>query len=220
MTNTLRYPLVLGLISVCSAAGLAFSYALTRDEIARQKLLDRDRGLAAVFGMPFKESDAERPWREVVAAAAAQKGATPAPVFTASDAKTGDTLFAAMGSARGYCSRIDVIVSVNAAGGVNDTARIKAMKVVGQSETPGLGNKSEEPEFQAQFEGLLLGRLELKKGVPYRAAGGADDQPIAAITGATITSNAVLKAVQQAIARIRERAGAASAPRSEGAAQP
>jgi len=219
MTNTVRYPLVLGLISVCSAAGLAFSYALTRDEIARQKRLDRDRGLAAVFGMPFKESDPERPWREV-AATAPQKGATPAPVFVASDPKTGGAMFAAMGSARGYCSRIDVIVSVNAAGGVGDAARIKAMKVVGQSETPGLGNKSEAPEFQAQFEGMLLGRLELKKGVPYRAAGAADDQPIAAITGATITSNAVLKAVQQAIGRIRERAGAAPAPNKRGAAQP
>ncbi|HPD15187.1 MAG TPA: FMN-binding protein [Planctomycetota bacterium] len=219
MTDTVRYPLVLGLISVCSAAGLAFSYSLTRDEIARQKLLDRDRGLAAVFGMPFKESDPTRPWREVSATAPA-KGATPAPVFAASDPKTGNPMFAAMGSARGYCSRIDVIVSVNAAGGVGDAARIRAIKVVGQSETPGLGNKSEEPGFQAQFEGLLLGRLELRKGVPYRAPGAPDDQPIAAITGATITSSAVVKAVQQAIGRIRERAGAAPAPNQEGAAQP
>jgi len=209
MTDTVRYPLVLGLISLCSAAGLAFSYALTRDEIRRQQLLERDRGLAAVFGIEFDENDPERPWHQVSAPAAPDRNAPP-PVFAATDPKTGRTLFAAMGSARGYSSKIEVIVAIDPGKGGPDAARIRAMKVVRQNDTPGLGNRCQEPAFQRQFEGLLLGRLELKKGVPYRQPG--SDQPIAAITGATITSNAVLKAVRRAVERVRQCTAEASKP--------
>ncbi|HUT36816.1 MAG TPA: FMN-binding protein [Planctomycetota bacterium] len=211
MTDTVRYPLVLGLISLCSAASLAFSYALTRDEIRRQQQLDKDRGLAAVFGMEFNEKDKERPWQEVPGPG--QEAGAGQPVFAATEPTTGRALYAATGSARGYSSRVEIIVAVDQ--GVKDSspaAKIKAISVVAQSETPGLGDKCRAPEFQKQFSDLLLGRLELKKGVPYRVPGQADgdQQDIAAITGATITSNAVLSAVRQAIERIRERAAQAA----------
>ncbi|MCI6377360.1 MAG: FMN-binding protein [Clostridiales bacterium] len=64
-----------------------------------------------------------------------------------------------------------------------DGMTIKAMEVGGASfaETPGLGGKAQEPEFTAQFIGKTL---------PLTA----DD--IDAISGATITTNAVLGAVE------------------------
>ncbi|MBM4038515.1 MAG: FMN-binding protein [Planctomycetes bacterium] len=190
MTDTVRYPLVLGLIALASAAALAFSYALTRDEIRRQAALEKDRGLAAVFGLKLDEKAKERPWREE------RPG-----VFAA----TGRALYAATGGARGYSGKVEVIAAVDAAVRTNyDAARVKAMRVIVQTETPGLGDKCRSPEFQKQFEELLLGRLEVKRGAPYRVPGtpGSDQQEIAAITGATITSNAVIAAVQEAIDRI------------------
>ncbi len=201
MTDTVRYPLVLGLIALASAASLAFTYAITRDEIRRQAELEKDRGLAAVFGVELDAKAKERPWRE--------EGPG---VFAA----TGRALYAATGSARGYSSKVEVIVAVDQAVRSNyDAARIKAMRVIAQSETPGLGDKCRTAEFQKQFEELLLGRLEVKKGAPYRVPStpASDQQEIAAITGATITSNAILAAVQEALDRICQ--GAVQKPSDE-----
>ncbi len=213
MTDAVRYPLVLGLISLSSAAALALSYSLTREEINRQAALEKAQGLATVFGVELKEGH-KPPWQEL-GAPAGQGTEAAHTVYAATDPKTGRALYAADGSARGYASRIDVVVSVDQ--GVRDNpkaARIKAVKVVAQNDTPGLGNKCQAPEFQAQFADLLVGRLEIRKGAPYRVPGkpGSEEQEISAITGATITSNAVLSAVRQAIERIRERAAQAPKP--------
>ena len=45
MSDAVRFPLVLGVISLCSAAGLAVSYSVTRDEIRLQEKLRKARGL-------------------------------------------------------------------------------------------------------------------------------------------------------------------------------
>ena len=58
------------------------------------------------------------------------------------------------------------------------------------SETPGLGDKAREPEFQAQFTGLTI---------PTQLGNGVD-----AITGATITSGAVSSGVNKAGYFIRD----------------
>jgi Na+-transporting NADH:ubiquinone oxidoreductase subunit NqrC len=85
-----------------------------------------------------------------------------------------------------------------------DAATIKAVKVVKQSETPGLGDKCEKDgKFARQFEGLAESKLKLAKYIPYRDPG-TDEQPIAAITGATITSKAVIGAIRDAIERVRK----------------
>ena len=55
-------------------------------------------------------------------------------------------------------------------------------------ETAGLGQKATEPEFYEQFAGKTTG-LSVKKG------GGAGDSEIDAMSGATITSTAVVNAV-------------------------
>jgi Na+-translocating ferredoxin:NAD+ oxidoreductase subunit G len=219
MTDSVRYPLVLGLISLASAASLAFTYVLTRDEIQRQNELDKDRGIAAVFGVTLDEKAKERPWQEVLAPG--QKPGEGPPVFGATEPKTGRALYAASGSARGYSSKVEVIVAVDQSVKDNSpTAKIKAISVVAQSETPGLGDKSRTPEFQKQFVDLLLERLDVKKGVPYRVPGapGSAEQEISAITGATITSNAVVTAVRQAIGHIRERT--APTPKNEAGKTP
>ena len=69
-----------------------------------------------------------------------------------------------------------------------DEVPIKGMKIVPPiSETPGLGAKIEEESFQAQFEGMTMGDVELDKN------GGQVD----AISGATISSDAVVSAIRK-----------------------
>ncbi len=90
----------------------------------------------------------------------------------------------------GYSSNIKTLVGV-------DTAwQLKGIKVLYQLETPGLGTKinsvkpgETRPWFQAQFTGLSIPKLNLKR----------DGGPIDQITGATISSRAVVKSVREAV---------------------
>lgn len=86
---------------------------------------------------------------------------------------------------------------VRIAVGITDEGEIKALKVISAaSETPGLGAKSTEPEFQEQFSGLsALSPLDFSKTGADRSKNEYD-----AISGATITSTAVKQAVNEAVA--------------------
>lgn len=86
---------------------------------------------------------------------------------------------------RGYGGDIIIIAGI----GTDET--VKGIRVVQHSETPGLGARSQEPAFQDQFAGLSAGS-EIQSS------------DIQAITGATITSKAVTKAVNTAIGYYRD----------------
>ena len=79
----------------------------------------------------------------------------------------------------------DIILMV---GFERDKKTLVCYKTLAASETPGLGMKLNAPEFAGQFRGKDATTLRLKKK-------GGD---IEAITAATITSKAVLKAVADA----------------------
>ena len=75
--------------------------------------------------------------------------------------------------------------------GIAKDGTIRGINILSHSETPGLGAKSTEPEFYGQFADRTA-PLKVVKG----AAEGADE--IAAISVATITSNAVTHGVNAA----------------------
>lgn len=85
---------------------------------------------------------------------------------------------------------------VQVALGITNEGEITAFTVISAAnETPGLGARSTEPEFQNQFSGLsALNRIAFSKT-------GADKSKneIDAISGATITTTAVTNAVNEAI---------------------
>lgn len=204
MSDAVRFPLVLAIISLCSGFGLAVTYCLTRDEIRRQEQLQKNRGLAAVFGIELPPDQANPPWQVL---AHPPQGAPGREILRFVHPKTGRRLYATEGSGHGYSSKVRVVVAVDQAIETNpDEARLKAVRVVSQLETPGFGSRCTEPQFQAQFQGLLLKSLKLVKGSPYRdpQADKPGTQPISAITGATITSNACLRAVREAVLSIQD----------------
>ncbi len=89
-------------------------------------------------------------------------------------------------SPSGYGGDIQVAV------GIKD-GTITGFEVVANSETAGLGSKCTEPDFTSQFAGKPAARLE------YSKTGATEDNQIDAISGATITTNAVTEAVNAAI---------------------
>ncbi|MBR0317486.1 MAG: RnfABCDGE type electron transport complex subunit G [Synergistaceae bacterium] len=90
-------------------------------------------------------------------------------------------------NSKGYGGIVNFIV------GVMKDGSVKAINILNHSETPGLGAKSTEPEFYEQFND--------KSSLPLKVVKGTASNPdeISAISGATITSNAVTDGVNGAV---------------------
>lgn len=79
-----------------------------------------------------------------------------------------------------------------------DYLKLKGIKVLEQNETPGLGNRIKEPAFEGQFKGL-----EIKPKIEYiKYRKPEKPNQIQAITGATISSDAVVKNINNAVTKI------------------
>lgn len=77
--------------------------------------------------------------------------------------------------------------------GITKDGKLTGFDVVSNSETAGLGSKCTEDEFKSQFAGKAASTIE------YTKTGATEDNQIDAISGATITTNAVTEAVNAAI---------------------
>lgn len=93
----------------------------------------------------------------------------------------------------GFSDRIRLMVGLSA-----DETKLLGVAVLESRETPGLGERIREPEFLAQFAGRSTG-IELQVVQPGQSA----EQPIDAISGATISSKAVTRAVNAGTASVR-----------------
>jgi Na+-translocating ferredoxin:NAD+ oxidoreductase subunit G len=88
-------------------------------------------------------------------------------------------------SPKGYGGNIDMIVGVDIRG------RVSGITILSMKETPGLGSKANTPAFLGKFIGKTLSSpLKAKKDVD-------------AITGATITTQAVADGVRQALEKFK-----------------
>ena len=103
---------------------------------------------------------------------------------------TSDAGFAVKVAPKGYGGAISMIV------GVDNDLKVTGVEVISQSETAGLGAKCTDSEFKAQFVGKTENIKVTKNG--------AKENEIDAITSATITSKAVTKGVNDAIAVAKE----------------
>lgn len=92
-------------------------------------------------------------------------------------------------SPSGYGGDIKVAIGVS-----NKTNKITGFTVLSHSETAGLGAKATEDEFKSQFIGKSANSIN------YTKNGASNDTEIDALSGATITSNAVCEAVDSALA--------------------
>ena len=99
--------------------------------------------------------------------------------------KAGDEGYVVQLSVSGSQGMIDMVV------GVTNDGTVSGVSIVDMSETAGLGDKASEPEFRAQYVGTT-----------GDAAVDKDGGKIAALTGATVTSRAVTRGVNAAVAAV------------------
>ncbi len=100
------------------------------------------------------------------------------------------------GNVLGYAMTLSVNGSqglIEIAYGYGTDGSSMGIDILSSSETPGLGARASEPEFKDQFAGKTVDSFEVTKSAA------ASDSEIEAISGATITSTAVVNAVNAGI---------------------
>ncbi len=90
--------------------------------------------------------------------------------------------------AKGYGGTVEVMT------GINTDSQIENVAVLSHNETPGLGANVTKDSFLNQFNSNISGGyFSITKNTPY------NDREVEAVTGATISSTAVTKAVNEAV---------------------
>lgn len=171
---------VLFMISVVVALLLAFTNSVTKDKIAENTL--KEQNLAKQEVLPGANEFIE------TKTYADETGLVQG-VYEGKDASGNMIGWCVNVSPSGYGGALDIMV------GIDSNGTVSGMKVVSHSETAGLGAKATDPSFSSQFTGKKMDSplAVIKNGTPK-------ENEIVAISGATITSEAVKKGVNAAIA--------------------
>ena len=93
----------------------------------------------------------------------------------------------------GFQDKIELIIAVD-----KDFKTIAGFDVLASNESPGTGDKIKEKDFRNQFKAKPAAKLELIK------SGKAKDNKILAISGATISSEAVIEIINHYVKEVKE----------------
>lgn len=156
--------LVLTIICVIAAFLLGLTYNLTADKIRYQEEMAEKRALESVISsaIDFKKIS----------------GRT-MEYYNAYDSNGKVMGYAFIGEGKGYSSIIKIMI------GVDTQNNVKAVGIISQQETPGLGAKISEQWFQEQFSKKPVDKIDT-------------------ITGATISSRAVRDIVKTAVEKFKK----------------
>ena len=176
MKDIIKITLNLAILFVLAGAVLAIVYAKSEPQIVRVMKMEKQKALKALI-----------PEAAVINSAGSYQ---PLPgrtshYYVAKD-KSGKPIgYIASSWSKGYSSFIHLFVALDPA------MRIKAIKVLHEKETPGLGDDIGKKYFQDRFKGKTLNELVVVK-VP-------DPTKIQAVTGATISSKACTRGVRTGV---------------------
>jgi len=178
MGELLKLSVILTLICSCAAFTLGLAYKQTKGPIAEQQRLKKVRALKAVF--KGYDMPADLPFVDLKVGND-NNGMDILRRFYLIQKNGEHAGIAFEISSQGYGGNIQLMA------GVTSEGNISGIKVLNHSETPGLGANINTEKFTSQFSGMNLDKTVWK----VRKTGGDVDQ----VTGATISSAAVLEAV-------------------------
>jgi len=116
-------------------------------------------------------------------------------IYKAVDADGRSIGFAFIAVGPGFADKIKLVIAVD-----SRCEKFFGFKVLASNETPGFGDKIKEDYLGDQFKNAPAEKLELiKTGDPQRI-----DSEIVAITGATVSSEAVVKIFNAYIGKVKE----------------
>ncbi len=171
---------VLTSFAVVVGAVLALSYQGFYPKIEANRIAEEKRAIFAVLtgAQDYEIMEREAPTGEIVK------------IFKGKDADGKIVGYAFLAIGPGFSANIKMMVGLEI-----KTRKLTGMKVIDHLETPGLGTKIEDDKFRNQFIGLdFEPKIEyLKNKIPEKP------NQIKAITGATISSVAIVKAINNRI---------------------
>ncbi len=169
MKTIVRYGFILGVICVLSSGLLAGVNALTQDKIIQQQKEEEEKTLTQILPGASRFAAVKAADEEII-------------YFKVYDKEDKLIGLAFKASGKGYSSTVETMAAMSPDG------KITGIKIISQSETPGLGSRIAQPSFGEQF----------------RAKNIADLNQVQAITGATISSRAVINSVEKKAKEVME----------------
>lgn len=195
MKNTIvKDTLILFIITLIAGFGLAAVYGLTKEPIAQANYEKQQNAYKVVF--PDAASFAELPDFDTEAATA---------LAASTNGDTIDGCVQAVGADGSLLGYVITVTDPNGYGGditfsmgVTLDGVLNGYSITTINETAGLGMKAKDAAFADQYAGKTCESFVVTKATP------ASDNEILAITGSTITSNAVTSGVNSGLAYYRE----------------
>jgi electron transport complex protein RnfG len=185
--NMLKDALILLVITLVAGLALGYVYEITKAPIANQKEKKKNEACANVFAdavsfEPYENFDEAQAEKVLEQAGVTEEDIDE--VMIALDAS---------GSTLGYVLNVtthegyggDITFSM----GIQNDGTLNGISILAISETAGLGMKAKEDDFTDQWKNKKVEKFE------YTKSGAAAENQIDAISGATITTNAMTNGV-------------------------
>lgn len=190
MRDVLRYGFILASICIIAGGLLATVHFLTRARIAAQVQAEEKAALLEVLpeGINFEP----------------MKSGSDIVYYKAYGKENKFLGVAFKTSAKGYSSQIDTMV------GMTRDGTITTIKILNQNETPGLGSKIVEISDDTTIWDVARGKKKTQQTMKpwfqerFKSKKIEDLKNIQAITGATVSSKAVIDSVEKKAKEIRE----------------
>jgi electron transport complex protein RnfG len=116
-------------------------------------------------------------------------------IYKALDKQGNCAGFAFVAVGAGFADKIELVVAVDA-----KCEKLLSFNVLSSNETPGFGNKMKNDSFRNQFKDAPAGKLLLVK----IGDAGKINNEIVAISGATVTSTAVINIFNKSVISVKE----------------
>lgn len=186
MLKSVKMIVVLTLTGLVAGGFLTFVYEKTAPEIEKRRLEALRQAIFVVLpqAVEYKEMQIQ--------------GET---LYQGIDRSGKDAGIAFLVKGPGFQGEIKIMAGIT-----QDLSRLQNIYILESVETPGLGGKISGDKFQRQFKGLSIkDKIELIKGGRGRRVEAAGEKvTVDAITGATISSRAVVDMLNLKIARVKE----------------
>lgn len=197
MNKIVKNTLILTLITVIAGFLLGAVYEITKDPIARQEAQAKAEAYEQVFtdAAAFEEIEMDDTLIQTIRDQLDQEGykaQSIEEVMRAED-QSGETLGYAFTvvTSEGYGGDIQFSM------GVQNDGTLNGISILSIGETAGLGMNADTPAFKDQFVGKQVEKLQ------YTKNGATQDDEINAISGATVTTNAMTNGVNAGLCAFR-----------------
>ena len=197
MNKIVKNTLILTLITVIAGFLLGAVYEITKDPIAKQEAQAKAEAYEQVFtdAAAFEEVEMDDTLIQTIRDQLDQEGykaQSIEEVMRAED-QSGETLGYAFTvvTSEGYGGDIQFSM------GVQNDGTLNGISILSIGETAGLGMNADTPAFKDQFVGKQVEKLQ------YTKNGATQDDEINAISGATVTTNAMTNGVNAGLCAFR-----------------